>query len=91
MHFLLRLYPFLTLYLKMGSGICHFYFPFQLQICWDLSGLCSIGSWFMSISQGIWFWCLLAPLGASGLLMRIVLTNLYHWEAQGSAAVLFSD
>lgn len=29
--------------------------------------------------------------GVSGLLMRIVLTSLYHWESQGSAVTLFSN
>jgi hypothetical protein len=62
MCFLLRLYPFVMLCLKMGSGICHFSFPFQLKICRGLSGFCSMGSWFICISQGI---CFLVPSGTS--------------------------
>ena len=73
--------------LKMGSGISHFSF-FQLQICRAFQ---SFAVWALGL-------CLLAEASVSGafrespgLLVRIVLTGLYPWEAQGSAAILFPD
>lgn len=86
---LLRLYPFLTLWLKMESGFCHFSFPSD---CGSLGTLQGFALWTLGL-------CLLAKAfvlgavwslpGVSRLLTRIGLTDLHQPQSQGSAAVLF--
>lgn len=55
------LYPFLMLHLKMGSGVSHFSFSFQLQIC---RGLLELALWALGL-------CLLAKTSVSGAFQHL--------------------